>query len=165
MVVHGVTIPIGKGLTLAHSRTLTLTRSQNGLTEPADRVSRLPAPLPFGSDALRSQAENTVAESKNRNDLGPSIRFDLNEEGGNESPRKGKSNGIMTESSTPSHSSSRPSTPPQMKKDRLGDAGHDDDRDTPAEIEQGESWVEGDNVVIESDDGEDVRVEPRRGTN
>ena len=161
MVVHGITIPIGKGLTLARSQTLTFTRSQTGLNG-SDRVSRLPAPLPFGSDALRAQAENTVAESRNRSELGPSIRFDLDGGGGTGSPRKGKSNGIVTDSSTTSRSSSSQTTPLQKEKDRLGAVGHDEDRDTPANTEQGESWVEGDDVVIESDDGEDVRVEPRQ---
>ncbi|KAL7424782.1 hypothetical protein Q5752_000466 [Cryptotrichosporon argae] len=46
VIVHGITVPIGKGFQTARSRTLTLTRS---LATNADLVSRLPAPVPIGT--------------------------------------------------------------------------------------------------------------------
>lgn len=44
IIVHGVTIPVGKGF--QHARTLTLSRSNTGLMG-ANSVSRLPAPVPL----------------------------------------------------------------------------------------------------------------------
>ena len=137
IIVHGITIPVGKGFTLVRSRTLT-SRSQNGPI-----VSRLPAPLPFGSDALREQVERD--ESSNRN---ATIRF--------ESPEGGKSGrkGILSNPSTPStpdHSGA--STPPP-------DHEPDDDRETEEMRERGEVWTEGGNIVQESEDGERVKVIP-----
>lgn len=69
VIVHGITIPIGKGF--QNARSLTLTRSVTGLTG-ADRISRLPAPLPFGSDALKqataAAAERDSADAASRNE-------------------------------------------------------------------------------------------------
>lgn len=71
VIVHGITIPIGKGF--QNARSLTLTRSVTGLTG-ADRISRLPAPLPFGSDALKqataASAERDSADVASRGEGG-----------------------------------------------------------------------------------------------
>ncbi len=159
--MHGVTIPIGKGFSHARSLTLASTRSQTGLTGE-DRVSRLPAPLPFGSDALREQAERDVSEARTSSDPGPTIRFHLEGPEGAEANGKRKNEGILSNPSTPSRANSRPSTPPHTKRGGLGVAvGHDQDRETPRMQRRGESWQEGTHTVIESEDGETVRVVSR----
>lgn len=55
VIVHGVTIPIGKSM----QHTLTLTRTKSG----SQFISRLPPPVPFGG-ALPTQDVNAVPESK-----------------------------------------------------------------------------------------------------
>ncbi len=162
VIVHGITIPIGKGFSLARSRTLEITRSQTGLTG-VDRVSRLPAPLPFGSDALRRQAEvDLSSEAGPTPDLGAAIRFDLDDtnegrtRGGN-----GKVKGILSNPGTPSRASSRSSTPPPRQENRPSSpATRTNDRETPEMRRRGESWIEGSQVVMETDDGEKVKVVP-----
>lgn len=181
IIVHGITIPIGKGFQQA--RSLTITRSQAGLTA-ADRVSRLPAPLPLGSEALREQAERELGRSQSgtvtdndENGASTAIRFDLESDRKLETPLPvHRRTGILSQTNTPPLSpvSSRPGTPtPQEKSvcERLplpGSVGRlprtggpKDDRETAEQRTRGEVWVEGENVVAESDDGETVRVMSR----
>lgn len=53
VIVHGITIPIGKGFN--HARTLTLTFSTGAPTN--NLVSRLPAPVPFGGENVQVEIE------------------------------------------------------------------------------------------------------------
>lgn len=53
IIVHGVTIPVGKGFN--HARTLTMSRSNTGLVGSSS-VSRLPAPVPLPPGAALPMA-------------------------------------------------------------------------------------------------------------
>lgn len=178
IIVHGITIPIGKGFQQA--RSITLTRSQAGLTD-ADRVSRLPAPLPLGSDALRDQTERELQRNRSENaadsgenGMSTTIRFDLDS-----GPKVGtgsmvaRPTGILAQNDTPPRTpkTSQPGTPSRSSLSGGEDlpsplqVGHlrpavgvPDDRETSEQRARGESWIEGERVVVESDDGETVRV-------
>ncbi|RSH92828.1 hypothetical protein EHS25_008274 [Saitozyma podzolica] len=181
IIVHGITIPIGKGFQQA--RSITLTRSQAGLTE-ADRVSRLPAPLPLGSDALRDQTERELERSRSEttvdsgeNGTSAAIRFDLDPNRMvDKGPMVARPTGILAQNETPPRTpkSSHPGTPSRSSLSGGGDlpppvqmgplrpaVGASDDRETSEQRARGESWLEGERVVVESDDGETVRVMTR----
>jgi hypothetical protein len=159
IIVHGITIPIGKGFQQA--RSITLTRSQAGLTE-ADRVSRLPAPLPLGSDALRDQTERELERSRSEttvdsgeNGTSAAIRFDLD-------PNRMVDKGPMVARPTGILAQNETDLPPPVQMGPLRPAvGASDDRETSEQRARGESWLEGERVVVESDDGETVRVMTR----
>ena len=181
IIVHGITIPIGKGFQQA--RSITLTRSQAGLTD-ADRVSRLPAPLPLGSDALRDQTERELERSRSEspadsgeNGTSTTIRFDLDPNRKVDTPPPvARPTGILAQNDTPPRSpkSSHPHTPSRSSLSGGGDlppplsVGHlrptvgvSDDRETGEQRVRGESWLEGERVVVESNDGEMVKVMTR----
>jgi len=62
IIVHGVTIPVGKGF--QHARTLTMSRSNTGLVG-SNTVSRLPTPVPIPPGAALP-----LANARSGNEIG-----------------------------------------------------------------------------------------------
>ena len=160
MIVHGTTIPLGKGFQLARSITLTRTQTNTGLN-----VSRLPAPVPFGSDALREREAEEGSDEGTSSDPSQNIRFNLNGDGENgkkNSPlshQDGKSqNGIL--SSPGSKAGSGQGTPSGRRSPSRKPGVDSDDRETPTGMIRGKTWQEGDKMVVESENGERIVVHP-----
>ncbi|WWC58656.1 uncharacterized protein I303_101200 [Kwoniella dejecticola CBS 10117] len=206
VLVHGVTIPIGKGFQMA--RTMTISRSSTGVTNQSQNnlVSRLPPPVslpstPAQTMTMTSTSDNTFSLSKkgengmtndkplangdaqsgngdnnygnNNNDR---IRFmedpiqrqptpgdqsrcnsKLNAEDDGERP---KISGILSYPASRRNSLENRSGSRSRSRDGSGD--HRDTENAGMEMEctgnGSRVWVEGDDIVEESRDGEQVRV-------
>jgi NhaP-type Na+/H+ or K+/H+ antiporter len=155
IVVHGITIPIGKGF--QNVRSLTLTRSQTDTA--ADRVSRLPAPLPFGSVSLRETVkQEQVAGARNEDVTGDisearaetAIRFDVETDHEERATVVTKRPGILSRGNSPPRSPTT-SPPSSIRQD-----SHHCLQGPPPVVER--TWIEGRNVIVENEDGDRVCV-------
>lgn len=113
IIVHGVTIPIGKSL---HATTLTITRS-TGATD-ANLVSRLPPAVPIGmpNPAVNksvTQIDTSVESAPQERDIASAVddrvRFEL------PPPTPGRGGDTTFGSKPPSRPSSRPSSRPPSR--------------------------------------------------
>jgi len=178
VVIHGITIPLGKGFQTA--RSLTRTRSNSGLSG-SDSISRLPDAVALGGDELRRSVAAALSDGQANRDpsqdtsetdreMKPAnatsgIRFAKRgqEASGTASPAPptAKPSGILSRGhSTPKRTRDRDSSPA---------SSHSSTRADPTEAQHqqgtrkrlGQAWIEGDHVVVESGDGEKVRVMSR----
>lgn len=160
IIVHGITIPIGKGFHSVSTRTFTLSRSQTQ-TQP-DNVSRLPAPLPFGSDALREQVTRGLDEDEGDGDR--TIRFagepgTIGSGNGIENGNgNGKGNGDQRKGIKSIFNPSHSSTPSTADTTAVG-AGVDEQRDGNGDGDGVKRWREGNHIVDEGRNGENYRLE------
>ncbi|ORY33688.1 Sodium/hydrogen exchanger family-domain-containing protein [Naematelia encephala] len=160
VIVHGVTIPLGKGF--QRVRTLTITRSQSASFADTARVSRLPPALPIGAGASGSPRSPQYEERQEdpSGEMGRTgIRFDLEHRGkslANASAAEG-TRGILSRPSSPAGLRSRTSSHDRdYAREREGPGEQDE---IAEEVEpRGQRWREGSNVVEESADGTRVRV-------
>lgn len=205
IVIHGITIPIGKGgFHVARTTSLGLklgsrsnTRTQGGDKDASndnsgggngngskgsDQLPAEPRPLVLGSEAQRREAAEAL-ESKRRgeNGQGQTVKFEDETRGDSERADRQtgqEGDGEPSRTATPTSSPSSGSGAGRDRSDTAGGAdengnddraeegnGHgtgarrDDDRETSEQMWRGEVWQEGHDLVIESEDGERVRVE------
>jgi hypothetical protein len=72
VIVHGITIPVGKGF--QHARTLTRSQTATGLVESGG-VSRLPPAVPLGTKTLPTHSRPGTPPGSGANT--PTIRFQV----------------------------------------------------------------------------------------
>ncbi|WWD17799.1 hypothetical protein CI109_102241 [Kwoniella shandongensis] len=174
VVVHGVTIPLGKGFQRARTKTLTMTNSfskSNTGGGGENVVSRLPPPVKPGQ--VEVEDGNAVRSERGEG----TIRFDLDDtmsarENGTSSPRilSRRSSRAELRQSNLDHSSKgnrKDDDDTDADNMEMGDMSpnrraHRDpdgfDRETREDRMRGETWREGRDLVIESNDGETRKV-------
>lgn len=162
IVVHGITIPVGKGFQRA--RTLTQTRSITGLVGDGNNVSRLPPPI---STTGKMPDTSSEGEQEQGQPSSTAIRFDLD---GQPSPETKMNNatdeagnlpGILSRPITPPRDSARQRSPghrtPDIGLTPVTAASRRTRSREPSEV----SWIEGEDTVTELADGS-LRVERGR---
>lgn len=150
VIVHGITIPIGKGF--HHARSLTISRSQTANLTGGGGISRLPPAKSLPTTRTIDSGQSGPEE------MGPSIRFDLERgpvPGYPSSPATAKAKdtdavGIL----------SRPGTPPPRGRSRSASRVRKERSEVGEEEMRNreQTWEEGNVRVIESEDGERIRV-------
>ncbi|WVR05954.1 hypothetical protein IAU60_002981 [Kwoniella sp. DSM 27419] len=184
VVVHGVTVPLGKGFQRA--KTITMTRSSTGRTD-GNVVSRLPPPVGALIPGMGSGSNETTSQSNGASsgygqsgggagselpnkergikDRDGVIRFD-DGNGVDQNVSRGAGDPSVhgdadTYPPTPTTTTSRDRTSGEALRAGTQSTDEEDDDEVIAqrEIREGRSvWREGNRYVSESRSGEDVRV-------
>ncbi|KAK8866002.1 hypothetical protein IAR55_001153 [Kwoniella newhampshirensis] len=183
VVVHGITIPIGKGFQRARTSTLTKTKTSDSKLQSSanggGHVSRLPPPVVLGGSreddaVITERGEGTIRfdESSTRPGTPDHEPRNISTRSSRANLRSGNVGKQVRRVFDDDEDDTRADTMEMgdlgIRNDSGQSKGHRDpdgyERETMADRMRGETWREGDDLVIESQDGEIRQViRGRRG--